>query len=153
MDYRNILITGGAGFVGSNLAVGLKLRHLAARITALDNLRCRGSDLNLTRLREVGVEFLLGDALSPEDLVPPLVPYDLLVSSFSAPRKASNSDPWTSSFSTFTRSMPAPWQYSSSLTTGMVNSDSGVTQSGLGSDSRMAASTLNRELVAASRLQ
>ncbi|MBP6714606.1 MAG: NAD-dependent epimerase/dehydratase family protein, partial [Aliarcobacter sp.] len=36
MKYKNILITGGAGFIGSNLS--LKLIEKAYNITVLDNL-------------------------------------------------------------------------------------------------------------------
>ena len=34
----------------------------------LDNLYRRGSELNLPRLREAGVEFVRGDVREPEDL-------------------------------------------------------------------------------------
>ena len=67
-DYRNILITGGAGFVGSNLAVSLKRDHENVRVTALDNLKRRGSELAITRLTEYGVVFCHGDIRNPEDL-------------------------------------------------------------------------------------
>lgn len=63
-----LLITGGAGFVGSNLAVSLAARHPEWEIVALDNLYRRGSELNLPRLREAGVEFVRGDVREPEDL-------------------------------------------------------------------------------------
>jgi CDP-paratose 2-epimerase len=63
-----LLITGGAGFVGSNLAVSLATRHPDWQIVALDNLYRRGSDLNLPRLEEAGVEFARGDVREPEDL-------------------------------------------------------------------------------------
>lgn len=63
-----LLITGGAGFVGSNLAVSLASRHPEWEIVALDNLYRRGSELNLPRLREAGVEFVRGDVREPEDL-------------------------------------------------------------------------------------
>jgi len=63
-----ILITGGAGFVGSNLAVSLASRHPEWEIVVLDNLYRRGSELNLPRLREAGVEFVRGDVREPEDL-------------------------------------------------------------------------------------
>ena len=63
-----LLITGGAGFVGSNLAVSLAGRHPDWEIVALDNLYRRGSDLNLPRLREAGVEFARGDVREPGDL-------------------------------------------------------------------------------------
>jgi CDP-paratose 2-epimerase len=63
-----ILITGGAGFVGSNLAVYLKRRSPVTRVVAFDNLKRRGSELNPPRLREVGVEFIHGDIRNPADL-------------------------------------------------------------------------------------
>jgi CDP-paratose 2-epimerase len=63
-----LLITGGAGFVGSNLAVSLASRHPEWEIVALDNLYRRGSDLNLPRLEEAGVEFARGDVREPGDL-------------------------------------------------------------------------------------
>jgi CDP-paratose 2-epimerase len=65
---NRLLITGGAGFVGSNLAVSLAARHPEWEIVALDNLYRRGSELNLPRLREAGVEFVRGDVREPEDL-------------------------------------------------------------------------------------
>lgn len=62
------MITGGAGFVGSNLAVSLAARHPEWEIVVLDNLYRRGSELNLPRLQEAGVEFVRGDVREPEDL-------------------------------------------------------------------------------------
>jgi len=63
-----LLITGGAGFVGSNLAVSLAQRHPEWEVVALDNLMRRGSELNLARLREAGVEFTHGDVREQADL-------------------------------------------------------------------------------------
>jgi CDP-paratose 2-epimerase len=63
-----LLITGGAGFVGSNLAVNLAERHPDWEILALDSLYRRGSELNLPRLRDAGVELVRGDVRNPEDL-------------------------------------------------------------------------------------
>lgn len=68
MVSQTILITGGAGFVGSNLALGLKRHYSSARILALDNLKRRGSELNLARLKYGGVEFVHGDIRQPSDL-------------------------------------------------------------------------------------
>lgn len=67
-QFRRVLITGGAGFVGSNLALWYKRQHPSARVLALDNLKRRGSETNLPRLREHGVEFLHGDIRNVEDL-------------------------------------------------------------------------------------
>src|SRR3954447_24103229 len=63
-----LLITGGAGFVGSNLAVSLAGRHPDWDFVVLDNLYRRGSELNLPRLQEAGVEFVKGDVREPGDL-------------------------------------------------------------------------------------
>ena len=63
-----LLITGGAGFVGSNLAVSLARRHPEWDVLALDNLYRRGSALNLPRLEAAGVEFVKGDVREPADL-------------------------------------------------------------------------------------
>jgi CDP-paratose 2-epimerase len=65
---NRLLITGGAGFVGSNLAISLAARHPDWQIVALDNLYRRGSELNLPRLEQAGVEFVRGDVREPEDL-------------------------------------------------------------------------------------
>src|SRR5881227_1399237 len=66
---RHVLITGGSGFVGANLAVGLAGRHPDWLVTALDNLHRRGSELNLAQLREAGVRFVHGDVRAPGDLL------------------------------------------------------------------------------------
>jgi CDP-paratose 2-epimerase len=73
-----VLITGGAGFVGANLAVSLSERHPDWEILALDNLMRRGSELNLPRLREAGVEFVHGDVREPGDLAA-AGPFDAMV--------------------------------------------------------------------------
>ncbi len=71
-------MTGGAGFVGGNLAVLLATRHPDWELVALDNLSRRGSELNLSRLQEVGVAFVHGDVRSLTDLTR-LHPVDALV--------------------------------------------------------------------------
>ena len=65
---KTYLITGGAGFVGSNLAIRLKQNHQNIRVIALDNLRRRGSELNIARLKAHGVKFVHGDVRVKEDL-------------------------------------------------------------------------------------
>jgi CDP-paratose 2-epimerase len=65
---NTLLITGGAGFVGSNLAVSLVARHPDWEVLALDNLYRSGSELNLPRLEAAGVEFVNGDVREPDDL-------------------------------------------------------------------------------------
>ena len=52
-----VLVTGGAGFIGANVAIGLAERHPDWEVVALDNLHRRGAELNLPRLRAGGVEF------------------------------------------------------------------------------------------------
>jgi len=64
-----VLVTGGSGFVGANLCVGLADRHPDWHIVAFDNLRRRGSELNLTRIREAGAGFVHGDVRAVEDLL------------------------------------------------------------------------------------
>jgi CDP-paratose 2-epimerase len=64
-----MLVTGGAGFIGASLAVGLAERHPDWEITALDNLRRRGAELNLPRLRQAGVTFTHGDIRVLDDLL------------------------------------------------------------------------------------
>ncbi|MEA2445735.1 MAG: CDP-paratose 2-epimerase [Thermoleophilales bacterium] len=64
----DVLVTGGAGFVGANLCVALAERHPDWDILALDSLYRRGSELNLPRLRDAGVEFVRGDVRSRDDL-------------------------------------------------------------------------------------
>jgi CDP-paratose 2-epimerase len=69
MGDKAILITGGAGFVGSNVALHLKRQRPGQRVIALDNLKRRGSELNLGRLRDAGVDFVHGDVRHRSDLL------------------------------------------------------------------------------------
>ena len=47
-----ILITGGCGFVGSNLAIYFKNNLNGIKISSLDNLSRKGSLLNLNRIKK-----------------------------------------------------------------------------------------------------
>lgn len=78
MECDSLVITGGAGFVGSNLAVQFKQAKPRRRVTALDSLKRRGSELNLPRLRAADVAFVHGDIRCPEDLEA-LPDFDLLI--------------------------------------------------------------------------
>lgn len=73
-----ILVTGGAGFVGSSLAVLFKRDWPAAEIVALDNLNRRGSEVILGRLRQAGVAFVHGDVRIPYDLEA-AGPFDVMI--------------------------------------------------------------------------
>ena len=76
---RRILITGGAGFVGSSLSLSLSQRYPDWQIIALDNLRRRGSELNLSRLKQAGIRFIHGDVRNAEDLDPIVLQPDLIL--------------------------------------------------------------------------
>lgn len=76
---KNVLITDGAGFVGSALALGLGQKYPDWQITALDNLKRRGSELNLPRLAEANIHFIHGDVRNSEDLDASLLQPDLIL--------------------------------------------------------------------------
>lgn len=80
----NVLITGGAGFVGSNLAIQLKQKYPQYTITCLDNLKRRGSELNLPRFRAQSINFVHADIRNPEDLST-LEPFDVLLDASAEP--------------------------------------------------------------------
>ena len=65
---KKILVTGGCGFVGSSLAHRLREDFPQSEIICLDNLKRRGSELNLSRLRKAGIRFIHGDIRNKEDL-------------------------------------------------------------------------------------
>jgi nucleoside-diphosphate-sugar epimerase len=51
---EKILVTGGCGFVGSHLAINLKTKYPSYEVVAMDNLKRRGSELNIPRLKDNG---------------------------------------------------------------------------------------------------
>lgn len=72
-----VLVTGGAGFVGSSLAVALRASLPGSVVVSMDNLYRRGSELNLPRLRERGVIFHWGDVRDPASY--PAGPFDFIL--------------------------------------------------------------------------
>jgi len=90
-----VLITGGAGFIGSSLALDLAARHGDWEIVALDNLHRRGSEMNLPRLREAGVRFVHGDVRQPPD-IQAAGPFDALVECSAEPSVMAGLDGATS---------------------------------------------------------
>jgi CDP-paratose 2-epimerase len=65
MSAMHIIITGGCGFVGFNLA--RSLAEAGHQITVFDNLVRRGSEINVSKLLNLGIPFLHGDIRNPED--------------------------------------------------------------------------------------
>lgn len=74
---ESILITGGAGFVGSSLALHLKGRFATTRVVCMDNLYRRGSELNLPRLGGAGIEFAKGDIRNAAEF--PAGPFEFII--------------------------------------------------------------------------
>lgn len=91
---KKILITGGAGFVGSSLCIKLKQRYPDYSITAFDNLKRRGSELNLSDFNKLGIHFVHGDIRNMEDLNA-IGDFDTLVEASAEPSVLAglNSDP------------------------------------------------------------
>lgn len=59
--YSEILVTGGCGFVGSNLALHIRMKYPDAAVTAFDNFSRNGSRLNKARLEAQGIRVVEGD--------------------------------------------------------------------------------------------
>jgi CDP-paratose 2-epimerase len=85
-----ILITGGAGFVGSNLALAIKLNFSDTEIVCMDNLYRRGSELNVPRLEKVDVKFHRGDVRDPNTF--PSGPFDFLIECSAEPSVLAGQD-------------------------------------------------------------
>lgn len=64
---KKIFITGGAGFVGSSLALNIKKNYPSYEVVVMDNLKRKGSELNIKRLTERGIAFIHGDIRNKED--------------------------------------------------------------------------------------
>ncbi|MCF6131461.1 NAD-dependent epimerase/dehydratase family protein [Flavobacterium wongokense] len=79
-----IVVTGGAGFVGSTLCLQLKAKYPSYEIVAFDNLKRRGSELNLADFQKQGIPFFHGDIRNNEDLSA-LGNFDVLVEASAEP--------------------------------------------------------------------
>jgi CDP-paratose 2-epimerase len=79
-----ILISGGAGFVGSTLARSFQ-EISGNQVVVLDNLRRRGSELNLTSFKKTGVAFHHGDVRELDDLLDIPGSFDLMVEASAEP--------------------------------------------------------------------
>ncbi len=80
-----ILITGGAGFVGSQLAQLFREDLPQASIVVLDNLKRRGSETNLSKFKKLNIEFVHGDIRNPEDFSALPGPFDLMIEASAEP--------------------------------------------------------------------
>lgn len=89
-----IVITGGAGFVGSTICLQLKVKYPNYEIVAFDNLKRRGSELNLIDFQKLSIEFVHGDIRNNEDLLA-LGNFDVLIEASAEPSVTAglNSDP------------------------------------------------------------
>ncbi len=71
--FRNIIVTGGAGFIGSNFVRYIVANHPeVAHITVLDKLTYAGNPANLAGLPKEKVQLVVGD-ICDQDLVDQLV--------------------------------------------------------------------------------
>src|SRR4030095_3249961 len=80
-----ILITGGAGFVGSSLALAFRRENASAQVTVVDNLKRRGSELNLSLFKQSAIKFVHGDIRNPSDLDQLDSAYDLFIEASAEP--------------------------------------------------------------------
>ena len=64
----NILVTGIAGFAGSNIAAELMSLHPSIKILGLDNFSRNGSEQNISQLIEMGVNLIRGDIRLQSDI-------------------------------------------------------------------------------------
>lgn len=80
-----VLVTGGAGFVGSSLAKMLKNDLPDAEVVIFDNLKRRGSEYNLSYFKKHGMPFVHGDIRNPSDLFDLEGDFDLLIEASAEP--------------------------------------------------------------------
>jgi len=79
-----VLITGGAGFVGSALAKGLSITHPTWDVFTIDNLSRRGTEYNVAHFNDLGIQFIHCDIRNPEDLAQ-IHEFDILIDASANP--------------------------------------------------------------------
>ena len=88
-----ILITGGCGFVGSNIAIFLKKKLKQPVIFSVDNLFRKGSELNQARLKSYGIQNYNID-ITNQKKINNLKRFDLIIDCCAEPAiEASTNDP------------------------------------------------------------
>lgn len=79
MEFKNIIVTGGCGFIGSNFVHYVVNNHPEVHVTVLDKLTYAGNKENIAGLPEDTVELVVGD-ICDKDLLDKLVPsHDAIV--------------------------------------------------------------------------
>ena len=68
LDGSRVLVTGGAGFIGSNFVHYLLKRHPSCHVVVLDALTYAGRRENLAGLPERSLTFVQGDIREPADV-------------------------------------------------------------------------------------
>ncbi len=76
---KNLLVTGGAGFIGSNYVHYVLAKYPDYRITVLDALTYAGNMDNLADVLGDRVKFIKGDIRNPEDVDAPVRDADMVV--------------------------------------------------------------------------
>lgn len=91
-----LLLTGVCGFVGSSLAHALKAHSPSYDIIGIDNLSRAGSETNLPRLKQLGVQFIHADVRNSSDFEP-LPKVDYVIDAAANPNVLAGVDGKTSS--------------------------------------------------------
>ena len=80
-----VLITGGAGFVGSDLARRFVQSREGVEVVVFDNLKRRGSEINLASFKQLGIRFVHGDVRNFTDLLICGTGFDLFIEASAEP--------------------------------------------------------------------
>lgn len=80
-----LLVTGGAGFVGAGLCRLFRADFPRAEIVAFDNLRRRGSEINVAEFPAHGIRFVHGDIRNASDLAALDGQFDVFVEASAEP--------------------------------------------------------------------